>query len=118
MGGSHGLAQRLLDHLVIAAVIEPDAIEVFRVHQVAAGVEGDIDIPVAVVVVALLHLGFHHADHGEGFAIQADRLAQSPAAGEELDFVFRSDDADVGALLVLGAIEEAALVKVSFQISW
>ena len=51
-------------------------------------------------------------------AVEADVFAQRPAAGEELGLGLRADDADVGALLVLGAVEEAALIDVQLQMSW
>jgi hypothetical protein len=60
-GGSgaprQGLAQALLGQFVVAAIVEPDAVKILGVFQVAHGVEGDVDLAVAVVVVALLHLG-------------------------------------------------------------
>jgi hypothetical protein len=57
------------------------------------------------LVVVLLHLGYQHADDGEDDAVEADGLADRPAAAEELGFGFRGDDANVGALLVFRAVE-------------
>ena len=112
VGRSHGFTQVLLGQLIVAVVVEPDAVQVLRVLQVAHGVEGHVDLPVAVVVVAFLHLGTEHADNGEHHTVEADRLSQSPAAGVELGLGLRADDADVGALQVFGAIEKTARIGV------
>src|ERR1017187_10077028 len=61
------------------------------------------------VVIGLLHLGVEDADNGEGLAVEADVFAQRPTPGEELGLGLRTDDADMGALLVLRAIEDATL---------
>ena len=76
-------------------------------------VKRNIDLPVAIVrSVALLHLGAQHADDGEEHAVEADGFAHRPAAGEELGLGLGADDADMGALLLLCAVEEAACVGV------
>ena len=106
-----GLAQAFFGQFVVAAIVEPDSVEVFCVLEVAHGVEGHVDGAVAVVV-ARLHLGGEYADDGEEDAVEADGLAQRIAAAEELRFGFRPDDANVGSLLVFGAVEEAALIQV------
>jgi hypothetical protein len=108
VGRGQGLAQALLGQFVVAGVTEPDSVQVGRVLDVAHGAEGDIDLAVDVVI-GLLHLGEEDADDGERLAVEADVFAERPAAGEELGLGLRTDDADVGALLVLRAIEEAAL---------
>ena len=105
-------AHVLFDQLIVAVIVEPDAVEILRVLDVAHGAEGHVDLAVAVVLFALLHLGREHADDGEQHAVQANGLAHRPCAGEELGLGLRPDDADVGALLVFGAVEEAALVGV------
>src|ERR1039458_3980 len=114
MSRSHGLAQTFLDQLIVAAIREPDGAKVMRVNQIAHGVEGNIYLAIAVVV-ALLHLGAQHANHGKDNAIEANSLADGPAAGEQLCLGLRPDYADVGPLLILGAIEEAALVGIQLE---
>ena len=61
------------------------------------------------------HLGLEDADDGEHDAVEANGLTDGPAAGEELGLGFGAEDADVGALLVLGAIEEATLIGVELD---
>ena len=47
---------------------------------------------------------------GEEYAVEADGFAHCPPAGEELGLGFGADHADVGALLVVRTVEEAALI--------
>ena len=67
---------------------------------------------IAIALFALLHFGREDADDGEEYAVEANALAHRPCAGEELGLRFRTDHADMGALLVFGAVEEAALVDI------
>ena len=48
-------------------------------------------------------------------AVEANGLTDGPGAGEELGLGFRAEDADVGALIVFRAVEEAALVGVELD---
>ncbi len=114
VGRGQGLAQALLRQFIVAGVTEPDSVQVGRVLDVAHGAEGDIDLAVDVVI-GLLHFGEEDADDGERLPIEADTLTEGPFAGEELGLCLRTDDADMGALLVFGAIEEAALIDVEFE---
>ena len=80
VGGAQRLAQALFDDLVVAPIVEPDSIDIVRVFQIVHGVERHIDGPVAVVVVALLHLGAVHAHHREVNAVQPDGFTDRPSA--------------------------------------
>ena len=111
----HGFTQALLDQFVVAVVVEPDAVDVHGVLQVAHGVEGHVDLAIDVVIVALLHLGVKDADDGEEYSVETDGFAQRPSAREELGLGLRCDNADVGALLVLGTVEEATLIGIHLQ---
>ena len=114
VGRGQGFAQGFLGEFVVAGVAEPDAVEVFGVLDVAHGIEGDVDLAV-YVVFTLLHLGEEHADDGEGLSVEADVFAQRPAAGEEPGLGLGADDADMGALIVLSAVEEAPLIDVELE---
>ena len=46
----------------------------------------------------------------KAFALDANGLTHGPDAGEELGFGIGAEDADVRALVVFGAVEEAALI--------
>ena len=109
VGGGEGVAEVLFDDLVVAVVIEPDAIEPGGVLKIAHGGEGDPDGSVDIVF-AFDHFGAQDADDGEHDAVETDALADGIAAGEELGFGIGADDADVGALLLFEAVEEPAFV--------
>ena len=69
------IPNRLFDPLVVGGlVVEPDAVKIVGVFQIAHGGERNIDDPIHVVV-ALLHFGRKNADHFEADAIEADALA-------------------------------------------
>jgi hypothetical protein len=112
---AQGFAQALFDQFTVAAIAEPDAIDVHRVLQVAHGIERHVDDSVDVVVIALFHFGVEHADNGKKDAIQANGFAQRPAARKQLGLGFGGDDADVGALLFFGPTEKAALIGLQLQ---
>ena len=109
------LPQVLLCQFVIAVVVEPDAVEVLRIFDVAHGAEGHVDLPVAVILLsALLHLGREHADDRKQHAIQPDRLTHGPRAGKELGLGLRTDHANMRALLILGSVKETPIVRIEF----
>ena len=62
------------------------------------------------MLAALLHLRTQHTDHREHHAIEANRLADGPGAGEQLGLRLGADHANMGALLVLGSVEKPALI--------
>ncbi len=112
VGGAEGGAHVLLHEFEVALVVVPDAAQVFGIGQVAHGAEGDVDLPVAIALFALLHLGSEDADDGKQHTVEADGLADRPGAGEELGLGLGADDANVSALLFFFAVEEAAGVGV------
>ena len=109
MRGGKGVAQVLLDDLVVAPVVEPDAVNPGRVLEVAHGGEGYPDGGVDVVL-AFGHLGVEHADDGEKDAVEADGFADRVTAGKEFRFCVGTNDADVGTLLFFLPVEGTAIV--------
>ncbi len=108
VGGTEQDSRGLLDGGVVAAVAEPESVDVAGVLDVGVGGEGEIDDAVEVVV-ALLHLGLEDADDLKADAADADGLPEGVGAGEELLLGFGADDGDVGAPLEIVGGEPAAL---------
>src|ERR1700733_3075703 len=112
MRGAQCLAHVLLGEFIIALIVEPDAVEILRVLDVAHGAEGDVDLPVAVALCPFLHFGGEDTDDGEQHSVEPDALAHSPCAGKQLCLCLRTNYANVRALLIFSAVEEAALLDI------
>ena len=114
MGSAQGISQNLFDLHIIAVIVEPDSAQIRGIHKVTHGVEGYINRAIDVAFT-FLHLGLQNSDNGEENAIEADGFADRPLAGEELGLGLGGNDTDVGALLILGAVEEAPLIDIELD---
>src|SRR4029077_2902905 len=65
-----------------AGVVEPDAVKVFGVAQVAHGGKWNVH-DLVNVVVTFLHFGFEHADNFKTYALDAHALAQRGHTGKK-----------------------------------
>lgn len=108
VGGAEQGARCLLHGGVVAAIAEPDSVDVAGVLDVRVGGEREVDDAV-IVVVALLHLGFEDADDLEADPTDADGLTERIGTGEELLLGLGADDRDMGASLKIGGGEPSAL---------
>src|SRR5271157_422009 len=77
------VADRLLYRRMIPVVVEPEAVEIFRVFDIGHRAERDVDLAI-YVALALLHLGLKHADDLEADAVQPDMLADGIHTSEQL----------------------------------
>src|ERR1019366_1456593 len=95
----------------IAFVVEPDAIQVVRVFEVAHGAKGDIDHLVDAVV-PLLHVRRENAYNPVANAVNAYVLTQSGLAGEQLGFGIRADDRYPRARQLVVLVHQAPLAQI------
>ena len=94
----------------IALVVEPDAVQVVRVLEIAHGAEGDVDHLVDAVV-ALLHMRRENAYDPVADAVDAYVLAQGGLAGEQLVLGLGADDRHPRARQLVVLVHQAAFTQ-------
>src|SRR5664279_4643241 len=97
--------------VLIAFVVEPDAVQIVRVFEIAHGAEGDIDHLVDAVVT-LLHMRREHAYDPVADTVDAHVLTQGIFAGEQLGLGLGADDRYPRARQFVVLVHQSALSQV------
>src|SRR5271166_6184289 len=112
--GQHSAHLVLDKFVVITFVVEPDAVKIMRVLQVAHGGEGNVDNLIDVVI-AFLHVRRKNSNHLEANAVNPDELPQCVLAGEQLGLRLRANDGHPPAGHLVRLVQQAALAEMQGQ---
>src|SRR5260370_26577399 len=103
----HRVAYRGYDHCMIAVVRHHDGSQVIGLGQVAHGAEGNVDVPVDVVV-AVLNLVAQHSDDLIRNAVKPDALGKGGLPGKEFLSYVGADDGHACVSKIVGLAEETS----------
>src|SRR5713226_1571121 len=103
----HRVAHRRYDLCMIALVLHHNGIQVIGLGQVAHGAEGNVDVPVDVVV-AVLNLMAEHSDDLIGNAVKPDALGKGGLPGKEFFSYVGADDGHACVSKIVGLAEKTS----------